>query len=82
MSGIPSDHSSILAKKDPEEGDLLAHPGCTLESPGELVKHTAAWLDLTPDQSNQNLWGWGLGISSFLLKYSPGDSHGIQGPEA
>lgn len=39
-------------------------------------------LDLTPDQSDQNLWGCGLGISIFLLKYSPGASHRIQGQEA
>lgn len=80
LSRLPSDES-ILTKKDQEdlEGNLIAHPACTLQSPVELLKHTAARLDLTPDQSSQNLWGWGLSISIFLLKYSPDASHGIRG---
>lgn len=79
LSGSPVEQSSTLTKNDPEglEDDLIAHPGCTSASPGELMKHAAARVDVSTDQSNQTVWGGGLDVGIFLFSYSPGDVHGI-----
>lgn len=46
-------------RKDQEdlEGNLIAHPGYTLESPVELLKHTAVGLDPRPVKS-ESLGVW------------------------
>lgn len=72
LSGILLAPLSILAKKPREglEANLVTHPGCALESRGELLKHVAAGWAST--QNNQiRLPGGGAWMLAIICSNPP-----------